>query len=951
MNEFINIGNASKLSMYSKLMAILAILMFFVSFAFGQNSKHLSSDGGAGMEDEDWLEVGGLAPAPNVGEAYHVGKALVGASTFLDGSIKFEVQGGSYLMRNHSESGLPYISSFQNDSPLNPWGITGAGFFDGNSMYTQRTDGSVGSFYMTAIFGDNLYNWTGVYDKGPGNFYEAVATVNASTGTIGYNQQITDGATGNTQGLNITPVSFSATTDEGGGPEELVIKSELSGGQYIFKVNLEGISGNNSDIYMDESITYIQHDNSGAPLARISMQNDIILNSADIYITNDLDDNAALTKVAGRNAGTGQLQEIDLADIATAINQTLSLNASGVLSISGGNSVALAPLLPSGTNVGAGTGLIFRNVTGTPPNNLNFKSLVAGTNISIVNGADDITINAGGGGSPDGVLSALALATATLNATLTLGGPVSVDLSPLLPLAANLGAGEGVWATITGSPANTLNFKSLVAGANVSITSTGTEVTINSTAGGGVMDFTDLADTPGAYAGASTYFVMVNAGETALEFNPSNTMLYLEDENNIMTSSGAWSLGYGEVLEVRNGLNTEVNLVDPWRGEIEWGGDLDKNTIIDHITGDYSASFVGDPRIIIGDNNVWPANTGDGLIIGEDNTVTTVTAGFIHGITVGKDHIVTTPGAVQNAWSYVFGQAVSVDSYRDAFIYGDNTFLVGTTNNTERAAILGDVGSTFDAITGGGILALGTSDADVDIDYGGNPDFYTIGLIMADDATADNQTGSVSEGQGRLISILSYSDDYDANNMGGSGAGQRGQAAFINTIDNTLTSTDTDYGQHTVINTEDVTIATLTGENRSAFVNVWNNSIFDQSTASSATLIGCETCSATQLNTAEVVIIGGFNNHFDGTTVLGMHDGSVIVGGNGINPTADDGNTVFVPNLSIDNGVGTSTTPASSVDASGVPGQFMARQIGASWFLLYKIDVANWGRVLLDTSW
>ena len=48
------------------------------------------------------------------------------------------------------------------------------------------------------------------------------------------------------------------------------------------------------------------------------------------------------------------------------------------------------PDITLGANVGAGTGLIFRDKTGTV---LNFKSLIAGTDIVVTNNADDITID------------------------------------------------------------------------------------------------------------------------------------------------------------------------------------------------------------------------------------------------------------------------------------------------------------------------------------------------------------------------------------------------------------------------------------------------------------------------------------------------------------------------------------------------------------------------------
>lgn len=48
----------------------------------------------------------------------------------------------------------------------------------------------------------------------------------------------------------------------------------------------------------------------------------------------------------------------------------------------------------AGANVGAGTGLIFRDSTGSLPETLNLKTLIAGTNMAIVNGTNDITLNA-----------------------------------------------------------------------------------------------------------------------------------------------------------------------------------------------------------------------------------------------------------------------------------------------------------------------------------------------------------------------------------------------------------------------------------------------------------------------------------------------------------------------------------------------------------------------------
>ena len=98
------------------------------------------------------------------------------------------------------------------------------------------------------------------------------------------------------------------------------------------------------------------------------------------------------------------------------------------------------------SNVGAGTGLVLKNAgTGT---SFDFKSLIAGTNVTITNGTDDITINA-----------------TTPNTSMS-----------------NLGAGEGVLSTTGTLPVTTArNFKTLLAGTNVTFSSDANTITINAT--------------------------------------------------------------------------------------------------------------------------------------------------------------------------------------------------------------------------------------------------------------------------------------------------------------------------------------------------------------------------------------------------------------------------------------------------------------------------------------
>jgi hypothetical protein len=86
---------------------------------------------------------------------------------------------------------------------------------------------------------------------------------------------------------------------------------------------------------------------------------------------------------------------------------------------------------------------------------------------------------------------------------------------------ANLGIGTGLYAGKTGA---TLNFKSLVAGSNVTLASDGTTVTISATGGSGSSDFLGLTDTPTAYTGHANKVVTVNSGATGLDFTALATV-------------------------------------------------------------------------------------------------------------------------------------------------------------------------------------------------------------------------------------------------------------------------------------------------------------------------------------------------------------------------------------------------------------------------------------------
>ncbi len=150
------------------------------------------------------------------------------------------------------------------------------------------------------------------------------------------------------------------------------------------------------------------------------------------------------------------------------------------------------------SNVGAGDG-VFKQKTGV---DLEFKSLIGGTNVTITNNANDLTIDATGGsgevntasnvGTGEDVFKQkvgvdLEFKTLTAGANITLTPGVS-DLTITSTdtgednTASNVGAGDGVFKQKTGVD---LEFKTLIGGTNVTITNNTNNLTIDASGGGG----------------------------------------------------------------------------------------------------------------------------------------------------------------------------------------------------------------------------------------------------------------------------------------------------------------------------------------------------------------------------------------------------------------------------------------------------------------------------------
>jgi len=156
----------------------------------------------------------------------------------------------------------------------------------------------------------------------------------------------------------------------------------------------------------------------------------------------------------------------------------------------------------SGINVGAGGDAdVFSQKNGV---NLEFRRLIGGTNVTITEGAETITIDAASGGagevntaSNQGGGEELALAKSGVDLpfkTLVAGaniaftvGAETIEIEAVggvageTNTASNVGLGEGLFKQKTGAD---LEFRSIIAGTNISFSTTTDGITVNAATGG-----------------------------------------------------------------------------------------------------------------------------------------------------------------------------------------------------------------------------------------------------------------------------------------------------------------------------------------------------------------------------------------------------------------------------------------------------------------------------------
>lgn len=279
-------------------------------------------------------------------------------------------------------------------------------------------------------------------------------------------------------GCTVTSSSTSLTIDVtgGGGSGEINTASNLGAGQGIFASKVI------ADLQFKSLI-------AGTGMSLTATSTGITLNT---------------TGEANTAASVGAGTSIVGTKLGTALQFKSLVAGSGISLASDGTTVTLTATGSVGeantaSNLGAGAGVFSsKNLL-----DLRFKSIVAGTNISITNDTNTITINATGGvggeantasnlgvtgqgvfSSKSGVDLQFKKLIAGTNVTMSSDAnsiTINSSGSGEVNTASNLGAGSGIFSSKSGVD---LRLKSLVAGTNVTLSSDTNTITINASGGG-----------------------------------------------------------------------------------------------------------------------------------------------------------------------------------------------------------------------------------------------------------------------------------------------------------------------------------------------------------------------------------------------------------------------------------------------------------------------------------
>lgn len=351
------------------------------------------------------------------------------------------------------------------------------------------------------------------------------------------------------------------------------------------------------------------------------------------------------------------------------------------------------------SNLGAGTGVFASKVS----EDLQFKSLVAGSNVSISSDASTITINAtdtntgevntgSSLGAGNAVFagkvgvdlqfkSLVAGANMSLSNdanTITITGPTPGQTNT----ASNLGAGTGIYASKSGVD---LRFKSLVAGSNVSITNDANTITINASVPAPTVSLQDAYDTGRIVTTTSSSTPVTITANASASPGLRISRGWIEIDDPIKIGSGSYSvLGTSAIA-----IGVSANAAG-----------------IDAVGLGVSASASGQNAIAIG--NGAQATQANAVAIGGHDTLPANATGQ-NSVAIGYDAIANQSNtiAIGRGPDATGSAAIAIGSLADAT--GDSSVAIGEGANAGGTANIA-IGLNV-SMTGTGSIGLGAGAA------------------------------------------------------------------------------------------------------------------------------------------------------------------------------------------------------------------------------------------------
>lgn len=515
-------------------------------------------------------------------------------------------------------------------------------------------------------------------------------------------------------------------------------------------------------------------------------------------------------------------------------------------------------------SVGTGTSIVAAK-SGTQ---LRVKSIKAGSNISIVEGTDDITINAAGGaagesntltkdgtgfslvgakvGSALGVKSLKAGTNITITETATeltiiAAGGASGEVNTL----ASLGAGTSLVGAKTGVA---LGVKSLKAGSNVSITTNGDEVTINSTdTNTGEVNTLSNAGTGTSLVAAKTGSAL---GVRAIKAGTNVTVSLSGDDVVINAATGSGEANTTSNMGTGEGIAASKSGVNLPFKSLKAGSNISISSTLDEITIAANVPAPGETNTLssLGTaNSLVGAKTGSALGVKSLKAGTNITiSGTADELTInaaasGEANTLSSLGTATTLVGAKTGTALGVKSVRA----GTNVTISETaTEITINAAAGGSgevntlssqgsgnslVGTKVGAALGVKSIVAGTnvtisSTADsLTINAtggGGGGEANTLSSLGAGNSLVGAKTGTAlgvkSVVAGTNVTISTTADSITINASGGSGGG----GGPVGRLDLIKTTTSGDY----VLDATNVNKTILITPNGTGVVNLKLNS-------------------------------------------------------------------------------------------------------------------------------